>query len=68
MKIPSEQDTKMSELLFLSSQKFPLIEKIPYRKRSTAIEMAHEMPILTKTSFISYLNIYNVNTLYLVVV
>ena len=28
---------KMSEFIFFSSQQFPLIEKIPFRKRSTAV-------------------------------
>ena len=46
MMILHEQDTKMREFIFFLSQKFPLIKKILFPKRSTAIEMAIEMSIL----------------------
>ena len=46
MQILLEQATEMNEFTLFPSQKFSLIKRILFRKRSTAIEMAPEIPIL----------------------
>ena len=50
IKILLEQDTKMREFILISSQTFPLIEKVPFQKRSIPLYRVYNKLLLTSHS------------------